>query len=172
MARLLLVDDNPGTLVAYTEVFAALEPTIHVTTALTAESALRLMHTVPFDAVVCDLVLPGVDGLGFVDECVTIQPGMPVILVTGYGDTDLQKTAAHRGAYALLHKPVDPYDLRSVVLRAILQKRVTLALATEEAYRELIVTMKERLQRVAGEDRIFENGGRGYEGEENSRSTH
>ena len=172
MARLLLVDDNPGTLVAYTEVFAVLEPTLHVTTALSAESALRFLHTVPFDAVVCDLVLPGVDGLCFVDECMIIQPGMPVILVTGYGDTELEKTAAHRGAYALLHKPVDPYDLRSVVLRAILQKRVTLALATEEAYRELIMTMKERLRRVAGEDDMYDKGEPPCEGEENSRSTH
>jgi len=172
MARLLLVDDNPGTLVAYTEVFAALEPTIHVTTALSAEIAFRFLQSVPFDAVVCDLVLPGVDGLCFVDECVTIQPGLPVILVTGYGDAELEKTAAHRGAYALLHKPVDPYDLRAVVLRAILQKRVMLALATEEAYRELIVTMKERLQRVAGEGEMYEKGNYRWEGEENSRSTH
>ena len=106
MARLLLVDDNPGTLVAYTEVFAALEPTIHVTTALSAEIAFRILHSVPFDAVVCDLVLPGVDGLCFVDECVKIRPGMPVILVTGYGDTELEKTAAHRGAYACFTNPL------------------------------------------------------------------
>ena len=171
MARLLLIDDDPGTLVAYTEVFAALEPTVHVTTARSAEHARRFLHTVPFDAVVCDFILPGEDGLSFVDECAAIQPGIPVILVTGYGDTALEKTAAQRGAYALIHKPVDPYDFRSVVLRAILHKRVTVALATEEAYRQLIVTMKERLQRVADED-VFDNGEHRRGGEESSRSTH
>ena len=171
MARLLLIDDDPGTLVAYTEVFAALEPTVHVTTARSAEGARRFLHTVPFDAVVCDLVLPGEDGLSFVDECAAIQPGIPVILVTGYGDAELEETAAHRGAYALVHKPVDPYDFRAVVLRAILHKRVMVALATEEAYRELIVTMKERLQRVAGQDG-FESVEHRRGGEETPPSTH
>ena len=47
-----------------------------------------------------------------------------------------------------------------------------LALATEEAYRELIVTMKERLQRVAGEDEMYDKGNYRGGGEENSRSTH
>ena len=169
--RILLIDDDPGTLVAYTEVFAALEPTVHVTTAGSAEDALRFLHTVPFDAVVCDFVLPGADGLSFVDQCAAIQPGIPVILVTGYGDAGLEKTAAHRGAYALIHKPVDPYDFRSVVLRAILHKRVAVALATEESYRHLIVTMKERLQRVVDEE-VYDNGEHRRGGEERSRSTH
>jgi two-component system response regulator YesN len=152
MGKVLIIDDDAATLKAYTAVLTALEPTLYITNALCAETALRYVRAVPFDAVVCDFMLPGLDGLDFVKECARVQPDTPVILVTGYGDADLERTAAQQGVYAVLHKPVEPEAFRSVVIRAILHKRVTGTFTAEEACHELIQQLKAQLEHVITED--------------------
>ena len=151
MGKVLIIDDDAATLKAYTALLTALEPTLSITNALCAERALRYVRAVPFDAVVCDFMLPGLDGLAFVMECAWMQPDTPVILVTGYGDADLERAAAQQGVYAVLHKPVESEAFRSVVIRAILHKRVT-GTFTAEACHELIQQLKARLQHVIQED--------------------
>ena len=154
MGKVLIIDDDVATLKAYTAVLTALEPTLYITNALCAETALRYVRAVPFDAVVCDFMLPGLDGLDFVMKCDRLLPDTPVILVTGYGDADLERTAAQQGVYAVLHKPVEPEALRSVVIRAILHKRVTGTFSAEEACHELIQELRARLQRVINDEDI------------------
>ena len=91
MNSLLLIDDDAATLKAYTAVLNALESTLCVTNALSAEAALRYVQAMPFDAVVCDFMLPGLDGLEFMTNCASVQSDTPVILITGSGDAELQK---------------------------------------------------------------------------------
>jgi DNA-binding NtrC family response regulator len=152
MGKVLIIDDDAATLKAYTAVLTALEPTLSITNALCAETALRYVCAVPFDAVVCDFMLPGLDGLDFVMECARVQRDTPVILVTGYGHADLERTAAQQGVYAVLHKPVEPEAFRSVVIRAILHKRVTGTFTAEETCHELIQQLRARLQHFMNED--------------------
>jgi FixJ family two-component response regulator len=45
-------------------------------------------------------------------------------LISGYGDVQLEQLAAQRGAYAFLHKPVDPDVFFSVVNRAVLRAKM------------------------------------------------
>jgi DNA-binding NtrC family response regulator len=158
MGALLLVDDDRGTLDAYTAVFAAHEPAIKVLKASSAEEAVGLLETLIFDVVVCDLRLPGRDGLGLLNRTHAIQPDTPFVLVTGYGDLQLEGDAAKQGAYAVLHKPVDPTVLLSVVKRSILRKRARrdleltiLSASSEEACRDRIRTMNGRFSRVMDE---------------------
>jgi len=153
MSSLLLIDDDAATLKAYTAVLNALEPTLCITNALSAEAALRYVRAMPFDAVVCDFMLPGLDGLEFMTNCARVQSDTPVILITGYGDAELEQAAVHRGVYAVLHKPVEPEALRSVVIRAILQKRVTGTFTAEKACRDLIQELKAHLGEVMSHDR-------------------
>src|SRR4051812_25131985 len=61
-----------------------------------------------FDILVCDLAMPGLDGLALVREAQRRQPGLPAILVTGYaGDAArLAVGTAIDGTFTLLRKPV------------------------------------------------------------------
>lgn len=122
MQRLLIIDDNPAALQAYSDLLAAREPAIQVTTAISAEAALESMDAAVFDVVVCDFRLPGLDGLGFVRACHEAGRDPAVVLVTGYGTIELEEEAAQQGVYAVLHKPVDPQTFLSVVRRAFLRK--------------------------------------------------
>ncbi|WP_447985575.1 response regulator [Nitrospira sp. Nam74] len=121
MAHILLVDDNETFIYAARELLLRERPTFIVDTALDGETALTAIRMHDYDLVVSDLVLPALDGIAFLDECRQRRPDTPVVLISGYGDVQREQLAAQHGAYAFLHKPVDPDVFFSVVNRAVLR---------------------------------------------------
>jgi CheY-like chemotaxis protein len=75
-----------------------------VTYAKNGEEALDLMQTAPPDAVVTDLVMPGVDGLQLVETIRRDFDRIPVIVVTGQGSEDLASQALRKGAASYVPK--------------------------------------------------------------------
>ena len=85
--------------------------------------ALEMLQALTFDLVITDFVLPKMNGIRFVEQLHTLQPRMPIILVTGYlsaisGNRLLEDTAE------ILTKPFQLNDLRSAVQR-LLRKSVS-----------------------------------------------
>jgi DNA-binding NtrC family response regulator len=124
MAHILLVDDNRTFVYAGRELLLHHRPTFVVDTAFDAETALSAIRTHDYDVVVSDLVLPRLDGIALLSECRQIRPDTLVVLISGFGDVQLERLAAQRGAYAFLHKPVDPDAFFSVVNRAVLRAKM------------------------------------------------
>jgi len=124
MVHILLVDDNETFLYTGRELLLRQRPTFVVDTVLDAEKALFAIRTHDYDVVVSDIRLPRLDGLELLYECQQIRPDTPVILITGYGDRELEEKAARCGAYAFLHKPVDVDAFFSVVNRAVLRAQL------------------------------------------------
>jgi CheY-like chemotaxis protein len=121
MAHILIVDDNETFLYAARELIMRQRRGFLVDTAADAEQALLAIRRHNYDVVVSDIRLPGLQGLELLEECRRIRPETPVVLITGYGDRELEEEAARRGAYAFLHKPVAAEAFCSVVDRAALQ---------------------------------------------------
>ena len=120
MRRILLVDDNSPFVNALAETLRIYRKDALVETASSAEEALALFAVTQYDAIISDFRLSGMDGFAFLEQCKVLQPNTPVIMITGYGDVEMERQAARRGAYAFLHKPIDPDVLTSVVARATL----------------------------------------------------
>ena len=64
---------------------------------------------------ICDLRMPGMDGLGFLEAVRQQEIDLAVILVTGYGSIESAVEAIRVGADDYLTKPVDLYELRQRV---------------------------------------------------------
>ncbi|MCI5066373.1 sigma-54 dependent transcriptional regulator [bacterium] len=79
--------------------------------AATAEPAFEILDSEPVDIVLCDLRMPGVDGMAFIERCHTSNPETAVILMTGFGSSELALEAMRRGAYDYISKPFDPEEL-------------------------------------------------------------
>ncbi|HYL10389.1 MAG TPA: sigma-54 dependent transcriptional regulator [Candidatus Acidoferrales bacterium] len=62
--------------------------------------------------VICDLKMPGMDGMAFLDQGLKIDPGLQVILVTGHNSLDSAIEAVKHGAYDYLPKPVEKARLK------------------------------------------------------------
>ena len=79
--------------------------------------AVRRRH--PRACLILDLHLPGTGGLDYLASLGDDGPGLPVIIVTGRGDSPLRARAAELGAVAFLEKPVDERELLSAINRAL-----------------------------------------------------
>jgi CheY-like chemotaxis protein len=77
-----------------------------------AAEALRILHTSPVKAVVCDLHLPGDSGLSVIRSAVAHPSAPRVVAVSGMVDNHFFLTVAQRaGAHASLSKPVSEVEL-------------------------------------------------------------
>jgi len=103
MAKLLVVDDSSTS----RAIVARLLGDKHsVVPSSDGESALVLLAKESFDAVLLDLLMPGMDGSTVLREIVARHPGLPVIVITA----DIQETTHRRvmelGAAAIVNKPL------------------------------------------------------------------
>lgn len=65
--------------------------------------------------VLCDLMMPGLDGLAFLEQALQRDPGVYVILMTGFYSLDSAIEAIKRGAYDYLPKPLDRQRLKKTL---------------------------------------------------------
>ena len=85
----------------------------------TGKAALAAARRRQFQAAIVDLRLPDMDGLSVLAALLAHQPGLPVIVVTGYASVDSAVEAMKRGATDFLTKPVRLDDLLRLLQRAI-----------------------------------------------------
>lgn len=112
MARILIVDDEASDRLIEETILT--EAGHEVLSAADGEDALRRYLDSGIDVVVTDLQMPDVHGFELISILRSMQPGPPVIAVSGKGDLQLHM-ARELGASVTLKKPVDPERL----LRAV-----------------------------------------------------
>lgn len=112
-----------------------------------ARKALEYLHTHPdvAELAVCDLRMPDMDGLAFINEVRQREIDLAIILVTGYGSIESAVEAMRQGADDYLTKPVDLYELRQRV-RNHLEKR---------ELKEEVTNLRQRLDKRYGFESII-----------------
>ena len=117
MCRILVVDDDPAVLSCYGRL---LRKTGHdVETAPGGQSALtRLDSSVPFDVVIIDYRMPGMDGMEFLRLMRGLGHVPEVILVSAYLTDKVRESASRMGVRRILEKPVDIERLRTAIREA------------------------------------------------------
>jgi two-component system C4-dicarboxylate transport response regulator DctD len=80
--------------------------------------------------VISDIRLPGEDGLSLQRHLQTLDPELPVILITGHGDVSMAVQAMKDGAYDFLQKPFAPEQLVDIARRALEKRRLVLEVRT------------------------------------------
>ncbi len=92
-------------------------------------AAKRLLGEDAFDAVVTDLRMPGLDGLGLLRWIREEGPPIPVVIISAHGDVRDAVEAMKLGAYDYLVKPFDPDELVIRLRKAVGERRTSLRLA-------------------------------------------
>jgi DNA-binding NtrC family response regulator len=85
----------------------------------TAEGAIELLKERAVDLVLTDMMLPGMSGLDLVSRIQTIDPNLPVLVVTRVNTVSQAVDAIRRGAFDYVLKPVNAEDLGVRLHRAI-----------------------------------------------------
>ena len=119
-AELFVVDDEEEMLVSYKKILSKEGYRVH--TFPSAESALETLGKGHKSAlVICDLKMPGLDGMGFLAAVKERHPYLPVIMVTGYGTMETAIEAVKIGAFDFIEKPFSRKKLIESVNKALSQ---------------------------------------------------
>ncbi len=114
--RILIVDDDEGLRESLQMVLAA--EGYEVQGAPGAEEALALIEKAPFEVVLCDVRMPGMDGMELLPLLVRRLPESTVVLMSAYGSEELALEAMRRGAYDYLAKPFQPGEVLLLIRKA------------------------------------------------------
>jgi DNA-binding NtrC family response regulator len=117
-ARLLLVDDHADTLYSLSEALKPHLQDISIETAASGVLALSALEARPFELIVSDIRMPGIDGMQLLREIRVRAPDTAVILMTAHGD-ELRLEALRAGASALCAKPIVVEDLLRLIRNSI-----------------------------------------------------
>ncbi len=146
--HILVVDDDPSLLRLLDIRLQSAGYTVQ--TADSASAALaRVEQSVP-DAVITDLRMDGMDGLGLLRELQRRQPGVPVLLLTAHGTIPDAVSATQHGAVAFLTKPVDREELMSELERAL---NLTAHADVPDDWRAGIITRSPRMEELLEQGR-------------------
>jgi DNA-binding NtrC family response regulator len=123
-ARVLIVDDEVVQAAALQEVLEG--EGYEVAVAHDAESALKRVETFEPDVALCDIQLPGADGLEFLDRLLQLRPETLTVMITAFATVDSAVSAFRRGASDYLMKPVILDDLSRKIARLVGYKRLAM----------------------------------------------
>ncbi|MFZ1909367.1 MAG: response regulator [Burkholderiales bacterium] len=114
--RVLIVDDEEATRLLLARILSS-ELKVEVQLAGTCEQALRLAEEFAYDAILLDLLMPGIGGLAVLKEIRADPPNMatPVVVVTVVSDPKTREQCMSAGASAYLVKPIERATLAATV---------------------------------------------------------
>ena len=170
MSSILIIDDERAIRKTLTEILSY--EGFKVEEASDGEEGLRKFMEKAFDAVLCDIKMPKLDGLEFLEKAVAHNPDVPIVMVSGHGNIETAVEAVRKGAYDYISKPPDLnrllITLRNAMDRSNLLTDVKVlrrkANRTEEMIgrSEAITRIKDTIDKVAPTDaRVLVTGENG-----------
>jgi DNA-binding NtrC family response regulator len=126
--RILVVDDEMIVCESCKRILE--EEGYEVETALSGKEAFDKMKTNPFEIVITDLKMPGIDGMEVLKTFRKEYPDSIIIMITGFSTVETAVEAMKLGAFDYIPKPFTPDEVSIVVKRAIEKK----SLVTENVY--------------------------------------
>jgi DNA-binding NtrC family response regulator len=117
-SNVLVVDDEEHYRSALNRILARVG--YQVSLARDASEALAIVTSQPIDLVLCDVKMPGINGLELVRQIHEIESNLPCIVITGHGSAESSVEALHAGAFWYLEKPFEQ-DRLDVIRRLVEQ---------------------------------------------------
>ena len=141
--KILVVDDEPGLRQTVSRILGAEGHTVN--TASEGEEALSKLASDDVDLVLCDLRMPKMDGLEFIERYTSGGGHALVIAMSAYGDSDTAIAAMQKGAYDYVQKPFRAEEVVLAVRKA----------AEREKLRAKVEELEGQLSTIRGADAII-----------------
>jgi DNA-binding NtrC family response regulator len=105
MSNILIIDDEKAIRKTLSEILSY--EGYKIEEAGDGEEGLRRFRDKTFDVVLCDIKMPKLDGIEFLEKVRESNPDVPVIMISGHGNIDTAVEAVKKGAYDYIAKPPD-----------------------------------------------------------------
>jgi len=151
MPTILVIDDEK-----------AIRKTLHdilsyegyqVEEAADGEQGLTMFKNKTYDAVLCDIKMPKIDGIEWLSKAREINPDVPIIMISGHGNIETAVDAVKKGAFDYISKPPDLNRLL-ITLRNALDK--TSLVAETRVLRKKVYNLQEMIGESAAMQKIRE----------------
>ena len=100
--------------------------------------AIEKVRTTNYDAIILDIAMPRIDGIGTLTRVLQINPDLQVLLLTGHGTIETGVEAMKRGAADFLEKPVDFSELLRKLQRAASKKMLLIEKRTQAEVADIL----------------------------------
>ena len=117
MAHILVIDDEKAIRDTLKEILEYEK--FNVDTAEDGKKGLAMLQKDEYDAVLCDVKMPGIDGMELLDQAQALVPDVPIIMISGHGTIELAIEATKKGAYDFISKPPDLNRLLITIRNAV-----------------------------------------------------
>ena len=117
MAHILVIDDEKAIRDTLKEILEYEK--FNVDTAEDGKKGLAMLQKDEYDAVLCDVKMPGIDGMELLDQALALVPDVPIIMISGHGTIELAIEATKKGAYDFISKPPDLNRLLITIRNAV-----------------------------------------------------
>jgi two-component system, NtrC family, nitrogen regulation response regulator NtrX len=160
MSNVLIIDDERAIRKTLSEILSY--EGYKIDEAGDGEEGLKKFREKTYDVVLCDIKMPKLDGIEFLDKARESNPDIPVIMISGHGTIETAVEAVKKGAYDYISKPPDLNRLLITIRNAtdktnlvtetkVLRRKVT---KVEEMIGEspAILKIKDTIEKVAPTD--------------------
>ena len=117
MAHILVIDDEKAIRDTLKEILEYEK--FNVDIAEDGKKGLAMLQKDEYDAVLCDVKMPGIDGMELLDQAQGLVPDVPIIMISGHGSIELAIEATKKGAYDFITKPPDLNRLLITIRNAV-----------------------------------------------------
>jgi two-component system, NtrC family, nitrogen regulation response regulator NtrX len=105
MADILIIDDEKAIRKTLTEILSF--EGYKIDEAADGEEGLKKFKEKSYDVVLCDIKMPKLDGIEFLQKAADTSPDVPIIMISGHGNIETAVEAVKKGAYDFISKPPD-----------------------------------------------------------------
>lgn len=105
MADILIIDDEKAIRKTLTEILSF--EGYKIDEASDGEEGLKKFKEKTYDLILCDIKMPKLDGIEFLQKAVEVNPDIPIIMISGHGNIETAVEAVKKGAYDYISKPPD-----------------------------------------------------------------
>jgi DNA-binding NtrC family response regulator len=142
MPNILIIDDEKAIRNVLKDILG--NEGFSVEEATDGEEGLKKFHSGNFDVVLCDIKMPKLDGIEFLQKVMETNTEVPVIMISGHGNIETAVDAVKKGAFDYIAKPPDLNRLLITIRNAL--DKTTLVKETKVLKRKV-----SRVQQIIGE---------------------
>ncbi|MCP5107994.1 MAG: sigma-54-dependent Fis family transcriptional regulator [bacterium] len=149
--KILIIDDDPS--IRNMLAIVLKKSGYEVTSTESGKSALERLRKETFDLVISDIKMPDISGIELLKKIKTINPEIPVILITAFASANDAVEAMKLGAEDYVTKPFNLDELKIVIDRAIYKKNMEM----ENVQLKTRLTEKEKFENIVGKNQKMLN---------------
>jgi diguanylate cyclase (GGDEF)-like protein len=119
----ILIIDDDAVILKFMKIVLEMEG-YECETAISSQAALERVQSTPFDIMITDIVMPGMNGLELTGKAKGIRPNMSVIITTGFVDNFSYDKAIEAGASDFIKKPFTEKELIARIKHVKMQQEI------------------------------------------------